>query len=122
MTNKNRNIFLSISVLTLAILACSSFLPPAGPTVAATQVQGPSITKQPRGDIPQTEAAVPRISVKDAKAAFDSGEAIIVDVRSAESYAAGHAAGAISVPLSEIEANPTRVGLDKEQWIITYCT
>ena len=102
MTNKNHNTLFAISVLTLAILACSSFLPQA--------------------QIPQTEADVPRISVKDAKAALDGGKAIIVDVRSAESYAAGHAAGAISIPLSEIEADPTGSGLDKEQWIITYCT
>jgi 3-mercaptopyruvate sulfurtransferase SseA len=122
MTNNYRNILFAIPVLTLAILACSSFLPQAEPTVAVTQVQGPSITKQPQGDIPQTEADVPRISVKDAKAALDGGKAIIVDVRSAESYAAGHAAGAISIPLSEIEANPAGLGLDKEQWIITYCT
>jgi 3-mercaptopyruvate sulfurtransferase SseA len=122
MTNKNHNIFLAISVLALAILACSSFLPQAEPTVTATQVQGPSITKQPQGDIPQTEADVPRISVEDAKAALDGGKAIIVDVRSAESYAAGHAAGAISIPLTGIEANPAGLGLDKEQWIITYCT
>lgn len=122
MINKNRNILFAISVLTLAILACNSFLPEAGPAIAATQAQGPSITKQPQGDIPQTEAGVPRISVEEAKAAFDSGEAIIVDVRSAESYAAGHAAGAISIPLAGIETNLAGLGLDKEQWIITYCT
>jgi 3-mercaptopyruvate sulfurtransferase SseA len=104
MTNKNRNMLFAIPVLMLAILACSSFLPQAQDT------------------IPQTEADVPRISVEDAKAAFDGGKAIIVDVRSAESYAAGHAAGAISIPLTGIEANPAGLGLDKEQWIITYCT
>ena len=104
MTNKNRNILFAIPVLMLAILACSSFLP---------QVQD---------TIPQTEADVPRISVKDAKAALDGGKAIIVDVRSADIYAQGHAAGAISIPLSEIETNPAGLGLDKEQWIITYCT
>jgi len=122
MTNKKRNILFAIPVLTLTILACSSFLPQAEPTVTATQVQEPSITKQPQGDIPQTEADVPRISVEDAKAALDGGKAIIVDVRSAESYAAGHAAGAISIPLTGIEANPAGLSLDKEQWIITYCT
>jgi 3-mercaptopyruvate sulfurtransferase SseA len=122
MINKYHNIFLAISVLTLAIPACSSFLPPAGPAIAVTQVQGPYVTKQPQGDIPQTEVDVPRIPVEEAKAALNSGEAIVVDVRSAESYAAGHAAGAISIPLSEIEANPAGFGLDKEQWIITYCT
>ena len=120
MTNKNRNIFLAISVLTLAILACSSSLPQAGRRLRRPSLEPSVITAQ--GDLPQTEADVPRISVEDAKAALDSGEAIIVDVRSAESYAAGHAAGAISIPLSEIEANPTGLGLDKEQWIITYCT
>jgi 3-mercaptopyruvate sulfurtransferase SseA len=102
MTNKNRNIFPAVSVLTLAFLACSSFLPKA--------------------QAPKTEADVPRISVKEAKPALDSGKAIIVDVRSAESYAASHAVGAISIPLTEIEADPAGLGLDKEQWIITYCT
>lgn len=122
MINKNRNILLAIFVLTLAILACSSSLPQAEPTVAATQVQVPSATEQPQGDIPQTEADVPRISVEEAMTARNSGEAVIVDVRSAESYAAGHVAGSISIPLTEIETNPTGVSLDKEQWIITYCT
>ena len=72
--------------------------------------------------IPQTEDEVPRVTVEEAKAAFDKGKAIIVDVRSAEAYAAGHAAGAISIPLSEFENNINDLPLDKDQWIITYCT
>jgi rhodanese-related sulfurtransferase len=72
--------------------------------------------------VPQTEADVPRVTVEEAKSAFDSGKAIIVDVRSAEAYAEGHAAGAISIPLSEFENNINNLPLDKEQWIIPYCT
>jgi len=72
--------------------------------------------------VPQTENDVPRVTAEEAKFAFDNGEAIIVDVRSAESYAAGHAAGAISIPLAEFEFNIENVPLDKNQWIITYCT
>jgi len=72
--------------------------------------------------LPLTEADVPRITVEDAKAAVDSGKAIIVDVRSVESFAENHIAGAISVPLTFIENNPTDSNLDKAQWIITYCT
>ncbi len=34
-----------------------------------------------------------------AKAAFDSGAAIIVDVRSPQAYEASHIKGAISIPL-----------------------
>jgi 3-mercaptopyruvate sulfurtransferase SseA len=76
----------------------------------------------PKAVIPQTEADVPRVTVEEAKSAFDNGKAIIVDVRSAESYAAGHAAGAISIPLTEFENNIENLSLDKDQWIITYCT
>jgi predicted sulfurtransferase len=76
----------------------------------------------PKAVIPQTEQEVPRVKVEDAKSAFDKGEAIIVDVRSAQSYATGHAAGAISIPLAEFENNIDSLPLDKDQWIITYCT
>ena len=74
------------------------------------------------GSLPQADADVPRVSVKAARTALASGAAIIVDVRSAESFAAGHITGAISIPLGQIEANPASVDLSKTQWIITYCT
>jgi predicted sulfurtransferase len=76
----------------------------------------------PKAKVPQSEDAVPRVTVEDAKLAFENGEAVIVDVRSAESYAAGHAVGAISIPLDEFEYNIENLPLDKNQWIITYCT
>ena len=77
---------------------------------------------QGQADLPLTEADVPRITVEDAKAAVDGSEAVIVDVRSAESFAAGHIAGAISIPLAEFETNISNIALEKDQWIITYCT
>jgi rhodanese-related sulfurtransferase len=70
----------------------------------------------------QSEAQVPRIPVEQALAALQSGAAVIVDVRSMEAYDASHVAGAISIPLAEIETNPTGLSLEKDQWIITYCT
>jgi rhodanese-related sulfurtransferase len=45
-----------------------------------------------------------------------------VDVRSAQSYAAQHIQGALSIPLDAIEQDPTSVPIDKDKWIITYCT
>ncbi|MCL4824244.1 MAG: rhodanese-like domain-containing protein, partial [Anaerolineales bacterium] len=56
------------------------------------------------------------------KAAFEAGAAVIVDVRSVDSFVAKHIAGALSIPLTRIEQNPKSVSLDKDQWIITYCT
>jgi predicted sulfurtransferase len=73
-------------------------------------------------NIPRTEDDVPRISVQDAKAALDSRQAVIVDVRSAQSYTASHVAGAVSIPLTNIESGVNNLSLQKDQWIITYCT
>ena len=46
----------------------------------------------------------------------------VVDVRDPAQYEQSHVAGAISIWLDDIEANPTGLDLDKDQWIITYCT
>jgi 3-mercaptopyruvate sulfurtransferase SseA len=110
---------LSVSTLLLATLACSTLQSQTEPRSAQTP---PVTSTQAQGDIPQSEAGVPRVTIKDAKAAFDSGDAIFVDVRSAEAYAGSHITGAISIPLGEFESNIANVTLDKNKWIITYCT
>jgi rhodanese-related sulfurtransferase len=64
------------------------------------------------------EDSVPRVSLADAKAAYETGGAVFVDVRDAESYAQSHIPGALSIPLSEL---PNRIGeLNPSDWIITY--
>ncbi len=72
---------------------------------------------------PQGEASYPdvaRVSLADAKAAYDTHGAVFVDVRDAESYAQSHIPGALSIPLGDLE---TRRGeLNPSDWIITYCT
>jgi hypothetical protein len=108
-----------ILILFLAVPACSPVSQQIVPTLAPTHSIPP--TQTPVG-LPQTDADVPRVGVVDAKVAFDSGQAVLVDVRSANAFAAGHIAGAISMPLEVIEINPAGVAFDKNQWIITYCT
>ena len=121
MLNRETNIFLSIVVLALTSLACSALLPLPAEESTPTQIIEPGVT-QPQGNIPQSEAAVPRVTVEEAKAALDSGAAIIVDVRSQDAYDASHVAGALFVPLGEFETNIAGVDLPKDEWIITYCT
>jgi rhodanese-related sulfurtransferase len=82
----------------------------------------PISTQPVDNNLPQTEAEVPRVSLEEAEAALDSGAAIFVDVRSPAAYETSHTAGAISIPLGEIERNLTGLALEKDQWIITYCT
>ncbi len=63
---------------------------------------------------------IPRVSLVDAKAAHDAGTAVFVDARPEASYALGHIPGAISIPADQL---PQRLGeLNKNNWIITYCT
>ena len=116
-----RKTFVSLTLALLLLLnsACSAQQTQMEPTFGPTQIVEPT---QSLDQLPVTEADVPRVSVKEAKAAFDSGEAIIVDVRSDAAYEASHVAGAINIQLGEIESNPAGLKLDKSQWIITYCT
>ena len=108
-------------VFVAALSACSAGPTQVQPTAAPTQVTE-STRAATSGELPATETDVPRVSVEEAKAAFESGLAIIVDVRQPNNYESSHIAGAISVPLGEIERNLTSLTLNKEQWIITYCT
>jgi rhodanese-related sulfurtransferase len=48
-----------------------------------------------------------------------SGDAVVVDLRPAEEYEAGHIAGAISVPLAELEAHLAELPAGVE--IVAYC-
>jgi len=74
----------------------------------------------PTADLSIPYSNVPRVSLADAKAAFDQKSAVFVDVRDADSYHAGHIPGALNIPLSEFDASYSQ--LDPNQWIITYCT
>lgn len=66
------------------------------------------------------ESGVKRVSLQDAKAAYDQKSAVFVDVRDPDSYNAGHIPGAINIPLAEMETRAKE--LDPNQWIILYCT
>jgi hypothetical protein len=107
-----------ISILLLATLACNAILPSNDVSTLPTAPFNPQI----QSDVPQTEDDVPRISIMEAKAAVESGQAIFVDVRSAQSYAELHAMDAISIPLDVFETNINSITLQKTDWIITYCT
>ena len=61
---------------------------------------------------------IARVSLADAKAAYDSARAVFVDVRDTNSYNQRHITKALNIPLGDIAA---RIGeLNPKDWIITY--
>jgi 3-mercaptopyruvate sulfurtransferase SseA len=78
--------------------------------VSSTQASGVQI---PYPDIQ-------RVSLGDAKAAYDTKAAVFVDVRGEPYYSQGHIPGALSITDVEL---PNRLNeLNPDDWIITYCT
>jgi len=63
---------------------------------------------------------VKRISLADARAAFDAGTAVIIDVRGEPSYKAGHIKGSKLIELKDIAAHSDE--LPKDKTIILYCS
>jgi hydroxyacylglutathione hydrolase len=133
---RTEHILLATFSLLLTSLACNALLTQYSPSVVTaeptqsifptqsivpTQITEP-ISTQPPANPPQTDTEVPRVPVDQAKAAFDRGDAVIVDVRGADAYARSHITGALEVSLSAIQTDPANLPLDKNKWIITYCT
>lgn len=68
----------------------------------------------------QSYPEIMRVNLPDAKSAYDSGNAVFVDVRGDEYYAQAHIPGALSIPLEDLVNRLNE--LDPNSWIITYCT
>jgi hypothetical protein len=120
---RKRNSLIGIALPLFAALACNLLAPDAtesAPVYIITEVEFVPTPTNLR--LPASEAEVPRISLDRALVAFTAGEAVFVDVRSADAYAASHVAGAVSIPLTNIEIGVSNLSLKKDQWIITYCT
>ena len=110
-------IILAAALLIFTLSACSAIVPTAEPTYVIVEPTYP-----PTQSTILTEASVPRVSIEEARVAQTSGAAIIVDFRSKQAYDESHIPGAINILLGEFETNITGITLDKDQWIITYCT
>ena len=89
-----------------------------GTTTSASPSQENTSLPLNTGSLPYPN--VPRIGVEESQAKQEQGQAILVDVRSTESFQKSHASGAISVPEAEIGDRMNELPRDKE--IILYCT
>lgn len=91
--------------------------------VAAAPAQQPM---QPQGPPPapmfppMAMASAPRISIAEAKALADRGEAVFIDVRDVRSYEVGHIPGALQIPLDYVQGEIP--WFPEDRMLIPYCT
>jgi hypothetical protein len=77
-------------------------------------------TSGPLPTLSPPNPSVNRVSIPEANERVQSGEAVLVDVRSRASYDKAHATGAMSVPEEEVDARLDDLPRDKD--LILYCT
>ena len=110
-----------ILILAGAILLGSNLIQPPGSGTSLSPTSIPKLPNAPTIAIAtDSTAKIPRVTLEIAKQAFDGKTAVFVDVRDAESYAAGHIPGALSIPLANLQNQLNE--LKTSDWIITYCT
>jgi hypothetical protein len=85
---------------------------------AGEPAQGSTVDPLDTRSLPYPD--VPRIALDETQQKLEQGQAILVDVRSRESFNKAHAAGAISIPEEEIAARLNELPRDKD--LILYCT
>lgn len=116
-----RTILLVFSLLGCALLALAQTTNPAPPAKDSKGTIGALpqdiFTKRPN---PDDLASAPRITVADLKKLLDSGKAVVVDVRSLDSFKAGRIPGSRSIPLIDIPTRGKELSGDKV--IVTYCS
>ena len=64
--------------------------------------------------------AHPTLSGEEAQARVKQG-AFLLDVRSPGEFAEGHLAGAVNVPVQELEATLSSLPVDRNREIVVYC-
>lgn len=108
-----------VAIIVGAIVTLEKRQSAVGVTPTGT-ISVPIITAQPRPTTDIPFPAVARMSVKETKEKMDKGQAVLIDVRTKESYDQSHAGGALSIPEEEIDA---RLGeLPRDKLLVLYCT
>ena len=110
-----RKILCIICLATLLLTACGN-----GRSIGIIGgADGPtSIIVSEKGE----KAMYEQITQLEAKNIMDSGiDSVILDVREQDEYDAGHIAGAILIPYTEIENKAEQILPDKDKLILVYC-
>ncbi len=111
-----------VVALVTFVLVRANRRPTEAPVAMSTPAPAPvPAAATPRDDHDHgAEASVPRMTAVELRATLDRGEAVVLDVRDLDSYAAGHIPGSLHIPLSFVESQAPYLPRDKT--IVAYCT
>jgi 3-mercaptopyruvate sulfurtransferase SseA len=107
----------AIILAALALTACNS-RDGSGSGGVASRAGTSSAPAPPSTTMPAD--GVERITTAELRDALEKGTAVVIDVRSPESYKAGHIRGAINIPEPELSKHKDELPRDKK--IVFYCS
>ncbi len=93
---------IAATILVVLLARCGTVATETEPAGPGAQVS-PTSTAPPPATV-RRAADVQRITPAEARPLLDGGQAILYDVRSADSYRTQHAAGAVSFPEADVAA------------------
>lgn len=96
---------------------------PSAPATTGPPVTAPLEASRPLPAPPPTTEAlqtVPKITPEELQTRMESGDIVVLDVRDANSYLAGHIPGSFHIPLEFIQSQLPY--LPRDRLIVTYCT
>jgi len=111
-------LFLTFAAAFIAVIACAKPIANASNTTIAANGSVPAATPPPPPVATPDDA--PRITLADAKKAFDEGNAYIVDARAESVYKDEHIKGAVNIPSGTLDDHLKELPTNKK--IIVYCS
>ena len=111
-------LFLVSAAVFTVVIACAK--PAAEASNTAVAANNPTTATPAATPTPTPSDEVPRITLADAKKAFDEGNAYIVDARAEAVYKDEHIKGAVNIPLGSLDGHLKELPTNKK--IIVYCS
>jgi zona occludens toxin (predicted ATPase) len=109
---------IAIAVIGISIFTACSQTAPTMETAKTNSAETPKTNSAPKPADPL--ANVPRITLADAKKAFDAGNVVFVDTRAEVQFRQERVKNSINIPAETFEKRYAEVPKDKQ--IITYCS
>ena len=116
------SILASVIVFASFGLGCSTVANTSATSKPASSAAAPAAVAAATSAVvaPTPVDDAPRITLAEAKAAYDSGNALIIDTRNDSAYQMEHIKGSINIPTGTLDANIDK--LSKTKKMIVYCS